>query len=271
MKIISSIWVKFVRKNKYLEICAYLLQNYLHINNQGSGKFTKNPELMHKHFEKICENYVDKLGLDAFTGKEIFEIGTGFSRSGLLFLIKKYDVKKVYCYDRFNCIHHSELKMIHEEKLEKYLDRLVYFVGDYSSIREYIKPNSIDTILSNAVLEFVEDLDYLSRILNLISKKNAVAYHKIDLKCHNKFKHCGELYFHTFSKRMWNAMGVNVGQLSRRLADDYVRIFENNSFECTTETKTFPDKILKSAKKYLNTNKIEKYIISDLEIKCKKK
>jgi len=103
-----------------------------------------------------------------------------------------------------------------------------------------------------------------------VAKTNAVSFHKVDLKCHNKFKASGELYFHTFSDRLWKAMGERVGQLSRRLPFEYVRIFEDNSFTCRTAEKKFSKECLLEAKSYLDSEDIEKYSTSDLDLFLKK-
>ena len=267
MKKISQAAVNWVRKNKGLEILAYLIQNYLGINYQGTGSFAKHPETMHEYFKGVAEHYVEALGTDAFSNKVILELGTGFSRSGMLHLIREYDVQRIYCYDRFDCLTADELIIIKREGLESYMDRLTYFVGDYNEILNHIDADSVDTIISNAVLEFVRDLDILANILGSVAKRNSVSLHRIDLKCHNKFKACGELYFHTFSDVLWRAMGERVGQLSRRLPSGYVEVFEKNSFECkTVAVKMFSDECLLDAESYLKVPSVELFSTSDLDL-----
>lgn len=272
MSLISQLSIDWARKNKSLEIIAYLIQNYLGINYQGWGSFAEDPENMHEHFKGISENYVKQLGPQAFSQKVILELGTGFSRSGMLHLIKEYDVQRVYCYDRFNCLHDNELALIKREGLEDYMDRLTYFYGDYNEIINNIDTGSIDTIISNAVLEFVTDLDALAKVLGSVAKLNSVSFHRIDLKCHNKFKAFGELYFHTFSDTLWKAMGERVGQLSRRLPRDYAEVFEKNSFECiTVDVGNFSKQCLLNAQSYLKVDDIAVYGTSELDLFLTKK
>lgn len=264
--------VDLVRQNKGLEILAYLTQNYLGINYQGTGSFAKHTETMHDHFKGVAEDYVKGLGTDAFSQKVVLELGTGFSRSGMLHLIREYDVQRMYCYDRFNCLTAGEFEIIKREGLESYMDRLTYFVGDYNEILNHLEADSVDTIISNAVLEFVSDLDVLADILGSVAKQNSTSFHRIDLKCHNKFKACGELYFHTFSDTLWRAMGDRVGQLSRRLPIGYVEVFEKNSFACkTVAVKKFSDECLLNAESYLKVQSLQPYSVSDLDLFLTKK
>ena len=267
MKSISKIFIDFVRKNKPIEVLAYLVQNYLGINYQGWGTFAENPENMHEHFKQISENYVTQLTSDAFKDKVVLELGTGFSRSGMLHLVKKYQVKHVYCYDRFDCLVEGELNMIREEGLEEYLDKITYIVGDYEKVINEIGEGMIDTVVSNAVLEFVDDLDKLAKALYTVMKKDSLAFHKVDLKCHNKFKSQGELYFHTFSSSLWKAMGERVGQLNRKLRKDYIEVFTNNSFECrAVDIDVFSSEILSDATLYLNSDNIKDFQTSELDL-----
>ena len=267
MKIIKQRLIDLIRRNKSFEIVAYLIQNFLDVNHQGSGEFAKYPEEMHNHFRSVSENYVKQLGPEVFTQKVILELGTGFSRSGMLHLIKKYDIKKVYCYDKYNCLHKDELDIIKKEGLECYMDKLTYIVGKDKDILNYVEIGSVDTIISNAVLEFVFDLDSLVKVLGAVAKSDSVSFHRVDLKCHNKFKSYGELYFHTFSNYFWNLMGKRVGQLSRRLFHDYIKIFEDNCFTCNkVNVKKFDKKVLLNSKNYLNVDNIENYSVSDLDI-----
>ena len=267
MNALSQLVIDWVRRNKSIEMIAYLMQNYLGINYQGWGTFAKDPKKMHEHFKNISENYVKQLGPQAFSQKVILELGTGFSRSGMLHLIREYDVKQVYCYDRFNCLREDEIALIKEEGLEGYMDRLIYFVGGYDEIANQIDAESVDTIISNAVLEFVSDLDSLAKVLKAVAKVDSLSFHRVDLRCHNKFKAFGELYFHTFSNKLWKAMGERVGQLSRGLKGDYVAIFEKNSFDCkAVDLESFSTESLLDAESYLKVDNIQLYRTSELDL-----
>ena len=261
---------RLLRANKYIEICAYLIQNCLKINSQGGGSFGKSAKEMHYYFTTVAENYILQLGADAFSQKVVLELGTGFSRSGMLHLIKEYDVKQVFCFDKFNCLDPIEEEIIKHNNLESYMNRLTYIEGEYEEILEHVDVNSVDTIVSNAVLEFVVDLDELIKVLSTIAKIESVSYHKVDLKCHNKFKTSGELYFHTFSDRLWNLMGNRVGQLSRRLPESYKEIFKKYSFSCSTHESFFSNECMLHAKKYLKRENIENFKVSDIDFFLKK-
>lgn len=269
MNVVKSI-SRVARSNKYIEICAYLVQNFLKINSQGGGSFGKSAEEMHWYFTSVAEHYVLQLGAEAFSEKVVLEIGTGFSRSGMLHLIKKYNIKQVFCFDKFNCLDPIEEEIIKHNNLESYLNRLTYIEGEYKDILEHVDIETVDTIVSNAVLEFVDDLDALVKVLTTVAKIESVSYHKVDLKCHNKFKNSGELYFHTFSERLWSLMGSRVGQLSRRLPENYIKIFEKHSFSCNSNKTFFSNECLLLAKEYLKPKNIENFKVSDIEFFLKK-
>jgi hypothetical protein len=267
MKLISQVFIDFVRKNKQIEILAYLVQNYLGINYQGWGTFAENPENIHEHFKEIAENYVTKLSPEAFKGKIILELGTGFSRSGMLHLIKEYQVKHIYCYDKFNCLIDDEMHLIKKAGLESYLDRVTFIVGNYEKIINEIGENKVDTVVSNAVLEFVDDLDSLAHTLYTVMKVGSLSFHRVDLKCHNKFRSLGQLYFHTFSDTLWRSMGQRVGQLNRKLKKDYIKVFSTHSFECEAQDfGVFSSEILDDATSYLPSIFIEDYKTSELDL-----
>ncbi len=91
-------------------------------------------------------------------------------------------------------------------------------------------------------------------------------YHKVDLRCHNRFKRHGELYFHTFSNKMWDIMGGKIGQPNRLLLEDYCQIFDNLhlKYEINIVEKFTEDELLK-AKTYLEEADVSKYGASVVE------
>ncbi len=264
-------WIKqLLRRNKYLEMLAYILQNNQILNSSGSGEFDTTIDGMYKHSVNVGNLYSEKYSND-LDGKTVLEIGTGYTRSTMLNIIKEFNINKAYCYDRFNCLHENDEIIIKTKGLEGSLDRLEYISGINEELLK-IDKNSIDYIISNAVLEHVNDLELLFSILSKLLKEDGTMYHKVDLRCHNRFKNYGELYFHTFSNKFWNVMGGKIGQPNRKLLKDYVKLFEkyNLSYQINI-LKYFDDFELKKAEFYLKNNNTDDYKVSIVEFKlCKK-
>ena len=170
--------------------------------------------------------------------------------------------------DKFHCLIDDEMQLIKKAGLESYLDRVTYIVGQFLNrlLMKLVKIR-FDTVVSNAVLEFVDDLDELAQTLYTVMKDGALGFHRVDLKCHNKFRSLGDLYFHTFSDVLWKSMGQRVGQLNRKLKKDYVNIFLANSFECKAEDlDVFSPEVLADAATYLTSKSIEDYKTSELDL-----
>ncbi|SKB26427.1 methyltransferase domain-containing protein [Malaciobacter marinus] len=261
---------KILRKNKYLEILAYILQNNQILNSSGSGEFGKTIDEMYSHGANVAklfaENYDGNL-----ENKVVLEIGTGYTRATMLYMIKEYNLQKAYCYDRFNCLHENDNKIIEKYNLEPYLEKLEYISGINKELLK-IENLSIDYVVSNAVLEHVDTLELLFSVLEKVLKIDGQMYHKVDLRCHNRFKIHGELYFHTFGEKFWNMMGGNIGQPNRKLLKDYLKLFDTCNLECsTTIFEQFSEEELKKAKSYLKIENLDDYKVAVAEFKlCKK-
>ncbi len=259
-----------LRGNKYIEILSYLLQNNLLkniLNTSGDGSFDKSIDGMYEHSKLIADQYADNYN-GRLKDKVLLEIGTGYTRITMLYLIKEYGVSKVYCYDRFNCLQEDENKIINTYKLGQYLDKIEYIYGTNDEINKNIKDKSIDYIVSNAVLEHVDDLPLLFTNLKSVLKIDGQMYHKVDLRCHNRFKINGELYFHTFGDKFWNMMGGNIGQPNRKLLKDYIKLFDTYNLKCEISVfEEFSKEDLEKAQTYLIVENISDYKVAVAEFK----
>lgn len=264
---------KLLRGNKYIEMFAYILQNNQLFNYSGDGTFSKDINSIYTRAKTIADRYVLKYSQKSLENKIILEIGTGYTKSTMLYLIKKYNVKKVYCYDRFDCLYKDDEKLIKKFGLDSYINRVEYICGENKELLKYIEQNSIDYIVSNSVLEHVDNLDVLFDILTKLLKQNASMYHSVDLKCHNRFRKYGELYFHTFNNKIWEMMGDKIGQPNRKLVDDYIQIFKNRDLQYISNIRFFSAEEIEKAKIYLQLNEeeIKRYNASGVEFNlCKK-
>jgi trans-aconitate methyltransferase len=257
---------KIIRQNRNLEIAAYITQNLLRLNTQGEGSFGRTSHDVFDYYRSTLDLYVDQVGENSFRNKTILELGPGLSVVGMLEAIRRYDVKKVYSYDRYNRLSKSDEIFIRENNLEEYRSRLVYFFGPPAKILEVIPCGEVDTILSNAVLEFVPDLRELFDMIWHCAAPNSVSFHRVDLKCHNKFKAKGELYFHTFSDFLWKSMGDNIGQLNRVSVSQYFDIFASCGFQIKDiNLKEFSHKVLDDASYYLGAGEVDDNKYSDAD------
>lgn len=254
-----------LRKNKYIEIFSYMLQNNQLFNSSGSGEFGNNVDEVYAHNVAIAKMYADNYHGD-LDGKTVLEIGAGFTRATLLVMIKEYGLKKAYSYDRFDCLTDIDEKIISRYGLHDYLDRLEYIAGENLLLTERIDEGGVDYIVSNAVLEHVDDLVLLFNVLNTLLAENGQMYHKVDLRCHNRFKRHGELYFHTFSDRLWKMMGGNIGQPNRKLLAYYHDLFKalRLHLEEHVVEKFAEDELLKAGV-YLDTEDVSEYAVSIVE------
>ena len=248
-----------------------MIQNNLYLNSSGEGDFSNNLDEIYHHCIQISKRYIEYYP-GSLENKVVLEIGTGFTRISILHMIKVCNLKKAYCYDKFNCLKGYELEIIKTHNLESYLDKLEYISGDDDKLTDNINNKSIDYIVSNTVLQHVDTLKSLMNVLVQILKNNGIMYHRVDLRCMNKFKKYGELYFHTFGVYIWKLMGNNIGQVSRRLIKDYEIIFSNLGLNLELNIlEEFNVSELKSAEQYLENKNIDEYRISRVEFILGKK
>lgn len=261
---------KLLRQNKYVEMLAYVLQNNQMLNTSGSGEFGNTIEEMHGHGKNVGDLYINNYK-GSLEGKSVLEIGTGFTRTTILHMIKTANISKGYCYDRFNCLHENDDKIIKKFDLYPHLEKLYYLSGKNEELLK-IEKKSIDYIVSNAVLEHVDNLNLLFSTLSQLLKDDGVMYHKVDLRCHNRFKKHGELYFHTFSDKAWNMMGGNIGQPNRVLLKEYITLFEKYNLKYELNIlENFSTVELEKAHRYLPSVELKEYEVSIVEFKVYKK
>jgi len=256
---------QILRSSKYLEMVAYMMQNNRMMNPSGYGEYGDTIEDIYNHFVKIATLFEDKYPGD-IRNKTILEIGTGITRTAMLYMIKTWDLKKVYCYDRFNCLNKIDDVIIEKYNLSKYLPRIHYISCENNLLINHLRGDTVDYIVSNAVLEHVPDLKQLFGIMTKILDDNGTMYHKVDLRCHNRFKKCGELYFHTFSTRLWNIMGDKIGHPNRKILTDYLEIFEKCKLKSNMKIiQQYDNLTMEEATKYLKVANIEDYKYSIVE------
>ena len=263
-----------LRSNKNVETGAYLLQNWLLsrvLNFAGEGSFDTSIAGLYEHGVKISDQYHANTPAD-LSNKSVLEIGSGLSLVTIHHLVQQSNIEYAYAYDWFTCRHKNDAHAIEQTGLQPYSNRVTYVTGDYQDLANAILPASLDWVFSNAVLEHVSDLDTLFDVLGRALKPGGGMYHRVDLRCHNRFRGHGELFFHTFSHKMWDAMGCNVGQPNRWLLKDYLALFaaKNFTFELSN-VQHFPEDVLEHAKNYLPNAVISDYETAVFDVVLRKK
>lgn len=263
-----------LRSNKGIEAGAYLLQNWVLsrvLNFAGEGSFDTTIAGLYEHGVKISDQYRANTPIDLHN-KSVLEIGSGLSLVTIYHLVQQSKIETAYAYDWFACRHKNDARAIEETGLQPYANRVAYVTGDYQILANAIPPASLDWVFSNAVLEHVRNLDALIDVLARALKPGGGMYHRVDLRCHNRFRGHGELFFHTFSRKMWDAMGCNVGQPNRWLLKDYLALFAAKGFTVgLSNVQRFPDDVLEQAKIYLPNAPISDYETAVFDVVLRKK
>jgi hypothetical protein len=266
---INAFLKKIVRANICLEILSYIVQNNLlsnALNFSGDGNFDKTVDGLTNHGYKISQQYLEAVNFSV-EGKTILELGCGLSLSSACYLIKNGHAKHIFVYDKFDCRHPLDYEAIEKAGLIDCLRHITYFAGDYELIGSAIKPLSIDVVLSNAVLEHVENLEHLFDVVMEKINTNGLMYHRVDLRCHNRFRKHGELYFHKFSNNFWRIMGNKIGQPNRWLLKDFSQLFLKYGLSPNYfNIKYFPSSAIEGAEKYLKGKDLRDYSVAVFDV-----
>lgn len=93
-----------------------------------------------------------------------------------------------------------------------------------------ISHNSVDLIISQAVLEHVDDLENTYAAMNIWLKKDGVMSHSIDFKSHGFTRHWNGHW--TLSAREWKILrGGRIYAINRAPLSEHRRLLRSNGFE----------------------------------------
>ena len=172
--------------------------------------------------------------------KVILEIGPG-DNFLLAYIFILNGAEKVYLIDKF----HKPLDISYDLiLLKRYIKKFFHFFTDYNlknienKIKYYanspfenfnvLKKNSIDLIISNAVLEHIFDIESAIRIISLLLKDGGLTIHRIDLRDHLHIADNCFLDFLKFSPRFWRFFG----DLTNRMRyPEYINLFDRYHLE----------------------------------------
>ena len=251
----------WARKNRQVEICAYLIQNNFGITwTVGDGEFERSAATYYDRWSAVAKEYISNYP-GSLEGKTVLEIGPGKSLSACYYLATYGRCKKVYAYDPF-CVVDKEIdnKILKDYFTRENPDEIVQFLDEegLAGLDE-----KVDYIVSNAVLEHVWDIDALFKNLGKISHENTVMFHHIDFANHNKFANSGELFFLGFSDRVWRLMAGRIGHPNRMMIRDFERLFRDAGFSFEIIRKNEYDS--RTVQNALNTYLRKRFTAGDFE------
>ncbi len=185
----------------------------------------------------IVDNFEKYLNLKnvSIKGKTILEIGTGISNStGYEIMARgaaKYFAYEPYmkCDSQIDDQLFQQIKKDYPTLRKKCVSRLI----NLSDVRR----NAIDILLSQSVLEHVNNVEQLITELKPLLSQSGCMLHVVDYRDHF-FKY--PYHFLQFSKKNWNLF-LNPGDLERLRINQHIRQFEKAGFKVDvlhTETDT---------------------------------
>lgn len=213
----------------------------------GRGREPATIEETADYFLSCIRDYRDELGLSE-TGfrewlkdKDVLEYGPG-DIPGVALLLIAYGAKSVVCADGFPLI---KLSAFNESVLVALVDRMQgddreralnamqafrETLGRSGAIRyitsrtgTYGVADSVDLIISRAVLEHVRDLRRTFHDMKIVMRKGGCAVHLVDLKSHGMHID-NPLDFLCWPSSLWALMYANKGAPNRKRPDYYRRL-----------------------------------------------
>lgn len=200
------------------------------------------------YIDMVYREYIEYsgLGLEAFRGSRILEVGPGDNFGVALKFLAAAGAEKVVCLDKFYSernvdqqtrIYRELRKQLSADearvfdeciKLENGIDlnpeRLQYIYGHgIEEADQILEPGSFNFILSRAVIHNVYDIERGFEAMDRLLAPGGQMLHKIDLSDENMFSSRGmhPLTFLTIPERIYYLMASDSGKPNRKLIGDY--------------------------------------------------
>lgn len=135
-------------------------------------------------------------------------------------------------------------KSLNENRIKKIENSILNVNNPHSAI-EYAAPwydshvlekDSIDIIMSQAVLEHIDDLSGSYKVMKEWLKPNGLLSHAIDFTCHGKSKEWNGHW--TYNDLMWKLIrGNSAYSINREPLSTHIRLLEENGFNILEQTK----------------------------------
>ena len=189
--------------------------------------------------------YLDQAGItaDSVAGSRIVEIGPGLNSAVALQFIAA-GARQVICVDKFvprsfSAYHdklygtlRTRLPAAHRHNFDAAVDlesrtfnpeRILYIHGGFESLQPVFQEESVDFIVSNAVIEEIYDIETALDLMCALLRPGGYMIHKIDFCDYGLFSRYGysPFEFLTIPEWIYRAMAEATGQPNRRLMDAY--------------------------------------------------
>lgn len=129
----------------------------------------------------------------------------------------------------------KEPKFIKNKTIDK--EKLLFIAKDLSEIKktDISKP---DIIISNSVLEHIENVELSIYAMSNILSGNGILIHSIDFKDHYNFNR--PFLFYKYSDKIWEKYLTKIGvsYTNRLRYDEFISLFNKYGFELVSEKKT---------------------------------
>lgn len=242
-------------KNMLMLICPNLIIRLKQPTGTGDLHIDRDLTASVKYSQDVFEKYFRFLAvkdIPAFlNGKTVIEIGPGNTVT-VAFLFLAYGAKRVFCFDRFPLVQDMQKnKLIAIRLLEilpdtqrECLSKIISFNAkgtiQWDSTHLYylhnkrkliaIQDETVDLVVSNAVLEHVSDLEELFREMARTMKPGAVMVHAADLGPH-QLDIRTPLDFLTIPEWLWKIMTSHRGAPNRARKSQYEMLLRKYFFE----------------------------------------
>ena len=224
----------------------------------GRGPEQESAEEVAEYFERCVNEYFNIVNVAPDTvatylaGKTVLEYGPG-DIPGVGFLLYAKGAAHVSCVDRFSLVKPSDLYVsviayIIETLDDESRSRAISSLVDPNDIKRGFKPdcidyvvrqdglsscrNSVDIVISRAVLEHVNDLSATFTDMACALKEGGVAIHRVDLRSHGLHRK-NKLDFLTWPAWLWNLMYSGKGVPNRWRINRYIDQAERVGLDVT--------------------------------------
>ena len=158
----------------------------------------------------------------------------------------------------------TKLPFIRNSVVDK--NYLLFIAKDLSELKDIPK---IDILISNSVLEHVENVENSILAMSRIISKNGILIHSIDFKDHYNFNR--PFLFYKYSDKIWRKYLTKVGvsYTNRIRYDDFIDLFNKYGFDIISEKKIIlPVNEKRINKKFLNRKDLN---VASVELVLKRK
>ena len=228
---------KFIVKERFINKYKKFIPYYLPSQNELSPS-------------PIVDKYWGYCNLKnvSLLSKNILEIGNGSTNSTGYEIVGRWNAY-YYGYEPFAELNIALDRKLYEDIKMKYKTLKKNNIMRIKNLED-IQSNSIDLILSNSVLEHVNNIDSLFVSLKRILKDDGCMIHIVDYRDHF-FKY--PFHFFQFSERAWNSF-LNPGDLPRWRIFHHINFFKKYGFIVDIICQEYDEQSFSFIEKKLHTD-----------------